>query len=69
MSHDHNHHHDPTEPPSEFELRVKPLKSLMVEKGLVDPVTLDALIDMYEHKVGPRNGAKVVAKALGGCQL
>ena len=59
MSHDHDH----TEPPSELELRVKSLESLMVEKGLVDPDTLDALIDMYEHKVGPRNGAQVVAKA------
>ena len=39
------------------------MESLMVEKGLVDPATLDALIDMYEHKVGPRNGAQVIAKA------
>ena len=63
MSHDHHDHHDHTEPPSELELRVKSLESLMVEKGLVDPAALDALIDMYEHKVGPRNGAQVVAKA------
>ena len=55
--------HDHTEPPSDLELRVKVLESLLVEKGLVDPAALDALIDTYEHKVGPRNGAKVVAKA------
>ncbi|MFQ6024678.1 MAG: nitrile hydratase subunit alpha [Acidiferrobacterales bacterium] len=57
------HRHDHTEPPSDLELRVKSLESLMVEKGLVDPAALDALIDMYEHKVGPMRGAKVVAKA------
>src|SRR5206468_2202625 len=39
------------------------LESLLVEKGLVDPAALDALIDMYEHKIGPRNGARVVARA------
>ena len=59
MSHDHDH----TEPPSDLVLRVKALESLLVEKGLVDPAALDVLIDTYEHKVGPRNGARVVAKA------
>jgi len=49
--------------PSDLTLRVKALESLLVEKGLVDPATLDALIDTYEHKVGPRNGARVVARA------
>lgn len=44
-------------------LRVKALESLLVEKGLVDPQALDALIDTYEHKVGPKNGARVVARA------
>jgi nitrile hydratase len=44
-------------------LRVKSLESLLVEKGLVDRAALDALIDTYEHKVGPRNGAQVVARA------
>lgn len=44
-------------------LRVKALESLLVEKGLVDPAALDALVDTYEHRVGPRNGAKVVARA------
>ena len=55
--------HDHTDPPGDIELRVKTLESLLVEKGLVDPDALDALIDTYEHKVGPRNGAKVVARA------
>ncbi|MDJ0950361.1 MAG: nitrile hydratase subunit alpha [Alphaproteobacteria bacterium] len=58
-----DHDHDHTEPPSDLELRVKSLESLLVDKGLVDPEALDALIDRYEHKVGPRNGAQVVAKA------
>jgi nitrile hydratase subunit alpha len=49
--------------PSDLTLRVKALESLLVEKGLVDPTALDALIDTYEHKVGPRNGARVVARA------
>jgi nitrile hydratase subunit alpha len=49
--------------PSDPTLRVKSLESLLVEKGLVDRKALDALIDTYEHKVGPRNGARVVARA------
>ncbi|MEP1030960.1 MAG: nitrile hydratase subunit alpha [Alphaproteobacteria bacterium] len=64
MPHDgHDHDHDHTEPPSDIELRVKSLESLLVEKGLVDPATLDALVDRYEHHVGPQNGKKVVARA------
>ena len=62
----HNHHdhdHDHQVVPSDLALRVKALESLLVEKGLVDPAALDALIDTYEHKVGPRNGARVVARA------
>jgi len=55
--------HDHTEPPGEVELRVKALESLLVEKGLVDPAALDAVIDTYENKVGPHRGAKVVARA------
>ena len=58
---DHDHQHQDV--PSEFALRVKALESLLVEKGLVDPPALDALVDTYEHKVGPRNGARVVAHA------
>src|SRR5260370_389603 len=57
------HDHDHQEVPSDLTLRVKALESLLVEKGLVDPAALDALIDTYEHKVGPRNGARVVARA------
>ncbi len=57
------HHHEHTDPPPDLELRVKALESLMIDKGLVDPEALDQLIDTYEHRVGPRNGARVVAKA------
>lgn len=49
--------------PSDPTLRVKSLESLLVEKGLVDRKALDALIDTYEHTIGPRNGARVVARA------
>ena len=49
--------------PSDAALRVKALESLLVEKGLVDPAALDLLVDTFEHKVGPRNGARVVARA------
>ncbi|MDR6677701.1 nitrile hydratase subunit alpha [Pseudomonas oryzihabitans] len=56
-------HHDHTEPPEDVALRVKALESLLLEKGLIDPVAMDALIDTYEHQIGPRNGAQVVAKA------
>jgi nitrile hydratase alpha subunit len=58
---DHDHWHQTV--PSDITLRVKALESLLVEKGLVDPAALDALIDTYEHKVGPRNGGRVVARA------
>jgi nitrile hydratase len=64
VPHDHHHDgHEHTEPPSDIELRVKALESLLVEKGLVNPDTLNTIIETYEHKVGPRNGAHVVAKA------
>src|SRR5215510_4565509 len=59
----HDHDHDHQAIPSDVALRVKALESLMVDKGLVDRAALDALVDTYEHKVGPRNGARVVAKA------
>ena len=58
---DHGHSHQVV--PSDPALRVKSLESLLVEKGLVDRAALDALVDMYEHKIGPRNGARIVAKA------
>src|SRR6516165_12765646 len=60
-AHDHGHDHQVV--PSDPALRTKALESLLVEKGLVDQAALDALIDTFEHKVGPRNGAKVVARA------
>jgi len=61
--HDHGHDHDHQVVPSDLTLRVKALESLLTEKGLVDRAALDALIDTYEHKIGPRNGARVVARA------
>jgi nitrile hydratase len=57
--HDHEHQTIPSDPA----LRTKALESLLVEKGLVDPAALDALVDAYENKIGPRNGARVVARA------
>lgn len=59
----HKHDHDHTQPPVDIELRVRALESLLQGKGLIDPAALDELIDTYEHKVGPRNGAQVVARA------
>lgn len=62
----HNHHHDHDhahEMPSDVALRVKAIESLLVERGLVDPQALDELIDTYQHRIGPRNGARVVARA------
>jgi len=61
QGHEHEHSHQAV--PSDPALRVKSLESLLVEKGLVDRSALDALIDSYEHKIGPRNGARVVARA------
>ena len=58
---DHDRHHQAT--PSDPALRVKSLESLLIEKGLVDAAALDVLIDAYEHRIGPRNGARVVARA------
>ena len=49
--------------PADVALRVKALESLLVEKGLVDPAAVDAIVDVYENRVGPRNGARVVARA------
>src|SRR5437879_13072126 len=61
MSHD-DHDHEGSEL-SEMDLRVRALESLLVEKGYVDPKALDVLIETYENRVGPHNGARVVAKA------
>ena len=60
--HDHGHGHEGSEL-SEMDLRVRALESLLVEKGYVDPGALDALIETYETRVGPHNGARVVARA------
>lgn len=60
--HDHDHDHEMSHLTAE-DVRVRTLESLMVEKGYLDPKVLDVLIETYETKVGPRNGAKVVAKA------
>lgn len=61
--HEHEHDHEHQAVPSDPALRVKAMESLLVEKGLVDRAALDALVDAYEHKIGPRNGARVVARA------
>jgi nitrile hydratase len=63
MEHHHDHEHTHQAVPSDLTLRVKALESLLVEKGIVDRAALDALIDTYQHKIGPRNGARVVARA------
>jgi nitrile hydratase len=54
---------DHTKPPEDPALRIKAIESLLVEKGIVDPAALDEIIDIYERRIGPRNGAKVIAKA------
>lgn len=59
--HDHHHHHDNQY--SDMQARVKALETLLTEKGLIDPAAIDAIVETYETKVGPRNGARVVAKA------
>ena len=72
MSHDHRHdhrpdhhheHHDDHSELDENELRVRALESVLTAKGYIDPAALDVLIDTYKTKIGPRNGARVVAKA------
>ncbi len=59
--HDHDHEHDNALDP--MTARVKALETILVEKGLVDPAAIDAIVETYEMKVGPRNGARVVARA------
>jgi nitrile hydratase len=63
MAEDHGQRHTHQAVPSDPALRTKALESLLVEKGLVDPAALDALVDAYENKIGPKNGARVVARA------
>jgi len=62
MTHEHDHADEHSEL-SETQLRVRALETILTEKGYVDPSALDALIQTYETKVGPRNGARVIAKA------
>jgi nitrile hydratase len=62
MPHDHHHDEDHSEL-SATQLRVRALETILVEKGYVDPAALDALIETYETRIGPRNGARVVARA------
>src|SRR6056297_777983 len=61
--HTHHHDHDHGSELSPMDLRVRALESILVEKGYVDPAAIDALVEMYETRVGPRNGAQVVARA------
>jgi len=63
--HDHDHHHDHHHDNhySDMQARVKALETVLTEKGLIDPAAIDVIVDTYQTKVGPRNGARVVAKA------
>ena len=66
VEHNHDdqyHHHDHSLLPQEPELRVKAIETLLLNKGIINSNTVNELIDTYENKIGPRNGAKVVAKA------
>lgn len=65
MTHDqqHNHEHAEHSKLTETELRVRALRTVLAQKGYIDPAALDLVIDMYETKIGPRNGARVVARA------
>ena len=59
----HEHHHDHQVVPDDIALRVRALESILVDKRMVDPAALDAVVDAYENRIGPRNGAQVVARA------
>ena len=62
-AHGHEHHHDHQVVPDDIALRVRALESILVDKQMVDPAALDAVVDAYENRIGPRNGAQVVARA------
>src|SRR5271168_532652 len=62
LGHGHGHEHEPSTL-SAMELRVRALETVLTQKGYVDPAALDVLIDTYQTKIGPRNGAQVVARA------
>ncbi len=61
QQHDHDHDHQVV--PDDIALRVRALESILVEKEMIDPAQLDAVVDTYENRIGPRNGAQVVARA------
>ncbi|HXE16915.1 MAG TPA: nitrile hydratase subunit alpha [Stellaceae bacterium] len=65
--HDHHHHHGGDHPDhselSEMQARVRALETILTEKGHIDPATLDAIVEAYETRIGPRNGARIVARA------
>ena len=64
MPHDHSDHDHPhSHLPSDPALRVKALETILTRKGLIDPAALDVIIDTYQNKIGPKNGAQVVARA------
>jgi nitrile hydratase len=66
MAHDHDHDHDHSDDHSELDemdLRVRALETVLTQKGYIDPAALDVMIDTYQTKIGPRNGARVVARA------
>ncbi|MFC2968162.1 nitrile hydratase subunit alpha [Acidimangrovimonas pyrenivorans] len=63
MPHDHHHDHDHALLPPDPALRVRALETILTRKGLVDPAAIDEILDTYENKVGPQNGARVVARA------
>jgi nitrile hydratase len=64
MAHDHHHDHDDDHSElGEMDLRVRALETVLTQKGYIDPAALDVLIDTYKTRIGPRNGARVVAKA------
>ena len=62
-THEHEHDHDHQVVPDDIALRVRALESILVEKEMIDPAELDAVVDSYENRIGPRNGAQVVARA------
>jgi nitrile hydratase subunit alpha len=61
--HDHGHDHGGGSELSEIQLRVRALETVLTEKGYIDPAAIDRIVEAYETKIGPRNGARVVAKA------
>jgi nitrile hydratase len=63
LSHDHDDHHHHDNHFSPMEARVRALETILTQKGLIDPQAIDAIVETYETKIGPRNGARVVAKA------